>query len=202
MPYVSVRETRSTFENPRRPARGGRLRWTPRSVLQIISAGNAQRAPVDVSATNWSSCPPRLAKTDPLRPARPISWSRGAPGSSIGRTSVNGAGAALPRDQLVIPVEWRPVLDQPVQVERLSGHRGKFRVRSETEQTPALSRPESRSCALKLDLAPEVPVPQAETELTVLLPTAARGRVAGPAAKYGLLPFGSYLTWPSTWHSL
>ena len=105
MPYVSVKETRSTFENPRRPARGGRLRWTRRSVLQIISAGNAQRAPVDVSATNWSSCPPRLAKTDPLRPARPIRWSRGAPGSSIGRTSVNGAGAALPRDQLVIPVE-------------------------------------------------------------------------------------------------
>jgi hypothetical protein len=85
-------------------------------------------------------------------------------------------GATLAGDQLVIAVEQRPVLDQLVQVKQLAAHSRKFRVRSETEQTPKRSIGEARSWALKHDLG------TGSSDTTgrngthaLLLPTAARG---------------------------
>jgi hypothetical protein len=94
------------------------------------------------------------------------------------------AGAALPRDQLVIPLEQRPVLDQLVQVERAqwSSRKAPTAVRNGTS---ASVEPSSEPImSPQKTWAPEVPIPQAETELA----HCGSGRVAGPAAKYGLLP--------------
>ena len=97
-------------------------------------------------------------------------------------------------DQLVIPVEQRPVLNQLVQVERLSGHRGKFRVRSETEQTPKRSIGEARSWALKHDLGTGSSDTTGRNGTHVLLlPTAARGG-SWPSRKVRLASASRFLS--------